>query len=197
MADFSVVNQVNQALRNLLWAELRSQSGLGVQFFDSPEEIHIGPPSAIRESTHRLNIFLYHITEDPHLKNQVPVATATGRQRMAPMALRCHYLITPFAKGDEEAASDTRSALILGKVLEVLYDHSTIQVAGPGGEREDVRIVFETLAVADLAEIWEAIREPFRVSLAYQVRVPNLQSGRERVVIPVGDVREELAEAWS
>ncbi len=52
-------------------------------------------------------------------------------------------------------------------------------------------MVFETLSLAELAEVMEALKEPYRVSLAYQLRVPRLESTRTLRVVPVGEATSE------
>jgi hypothetical protein len=188
VSDYTVVKQVNEQLRQLLFAGM---TGEAAQYFPTIDSIHVGSPKETADlattQSKRLSVFLYQITEDPHMKNR-PAVRDTGqtRLRVPPMALRFHYLITPFVSDSEG------NAIVLGKILEVLYDNSTITVVDPiTSQTEYVRVIFETLSLAELAEVWEALKEPYRVSLAYQLRVPRLESGRQLVAVPVGESTSE------
>lgn len=184
MSDYTVVKQVNERLRQLLFTGM---IGEAAQYFPTVDAIHVGSPKETADlattQSKRLSVFLYQVTEDPHMKNRPAVRdNGATRQRVPPMALRFHYLITPFVPDPEG------NAIVLGKVLEVLYDNSSITVVDPlTNQTEYVRVVFETLSLAELAEVWEALKEPYRVSLAYQLRVSKLESTRVFPVAPVGE----------
>ncbi|HET6229337.1 MAG TPA: DUF4255 domain-containing protein [Longimicrobiaceae bacterium] len=191
MSDYTVIKLVNEHLRQVLFDGMLGETA---QFFSGLEAIHLGSPKETVEATTMsgkpvLSVFLYQVTEDPYMKNRPPVQVGT-EQRMPPMALRFHYLITPVL------SSPDGNALVLGKVLETMYDHPTLTITDPlSSQAEDIRVVFETLSLGDLAEVWEALREPYRVSVAYQLRVPRLQSGRTQMAVPVGEAAGDYAGA--
>lgn len=189
MSDYTVIRQVNQQLRQLLFDGL---SGVAAQYFPTIDAIHLGSPKETADLSNTqpkaLSVFLYQVTEDPHMKNRPPVReNGATRLRMPPLALRFHYMITPFVSDPEG------NAIVLGRVLEILYDHSTIPIVDPiSGQTEDVRVILEALSLGELAEVWEALKEPYRVSLAYQLRVPKLESGRSYEAVPVGESNEDF-----
>ena len=183
MSDFHAIDLVGTGMRELLFENFTFDDEVG-QFFPSIDVIKLASPTeTAQQQSDRLSVFLYQITEDPYLKNRPPVSTdSVSRMRPPPMALRFHYLLTPFGP------SPQANALIVGKILETLYDNSTLQISDPISEQtENVRIVFETLSIEELGRVWEALNEPYRMSLAYQLRVPSLESRRERVAVPVGE----------
>jgi hypothetical protein len=180
MSDYTVIHRVNVRLREVL---LEGMTGEAAQYFDELDDIYVGSPletAALQTKT--LSVFLYQITEDPYMKNQPPVqGSGSARLRMPPMALRFHYLITPVL-GDPEG-----NALVMGKVLETMYDFPSFTITDPVTQQtEEVRAIFETLTLGELAEVWEALREPYRLSVAYQLRVPRLESTRQMAATPVG-----------
>lgn len=184
MSDFTVIKLVNARLRQLLFDGM---TGEAAQYFNELDDIYVGSPRETADlQTKSLSVFLYQITEDPYLKNRPPVqGNGTSRLRMPPMALRLHYLITPFLADPEG------NALVLGKVLETLYDGPSFTLADPVTKQtEEVRVVLETLSLSDLAEVWEALREPYRLSLAYTLRVPRLESTRQLAATPVGETHQ-------
>jgi hypothetical protein len=198
MSDFTVIKKVNERLKSVLFAGMTDEAA--ALFTDTGEDgILIGSPKeatdpAIGGGNRLLSLFLYQITEDPYLKNRAPVRVNGGtRLRPPPLALRLHYLITPVAKDPGS------NALLLGKVLEVLYDTSTIRIddgtaTTPPAQREEIRVLFETVSLAELAEVWEALKEPYRLSVAYQLRVPQLESRREMTAVPVGEQISEYGD---
>ncbi|HEX2202416.1 MAG TPA: DUF4255 domain-containing protein [Longimicrobium sp.] len=188
MSDYTVIRQVNDRLREVLFAGM---TGEAAQYFTGPADIHVGSPRETAELQNKaLSVFLYQITEDPYMKNRPPVQNGASTQRIPPMALRFHYLITPFLRDPDG------NALVLGKVLETMYDHATLTLTDPvTQETEEVRVVYEALSLSDLAEVWEALREPYRVSVAYQLRVPKLESTRLRKAVPVGESTADFGNA--
>lgn len=191
MSDYTVVKQVNEQLRRLLFAGMTDEAA---QYFNAIDAIHIGSPKETADLANtqpkRLSVFLYQVTEDPFMKNRHPHrGNGAFDMRVPPMALRFHYLITPFVSDADG------NAIVLGKVLETLYDNSTMALTDPiSGQTEDVRVIFETLTLPELAEVWEALKEPYRVSLAYQLRVPRLESRRQYAAVPVGEAAAEYGD---
>jgi hypothetical protein len=188
MSDYTVIHRVNVRLREVL---LNGMTGEAAQYFDELDDIYVGSPletAALQTKT--LSVFLYQITEDPYMKNRAPVqGSGDARLRMPPMALRFNYLITPVL-GDPEG-----NALVLGKVLETMYDFPSFTITDPVTQQtEEVRAVFQTLTLSELAEVWEALREPYRLSVAYELRVPRLESTRQMVAAPVGESTQDFAE---
>jgi hypothetical protein len=191
MSDYTVIKQANERLQRLLFDGMTDEAA---QYFPSIDVIHIGSPKETAElavkQPKRLSLFLYQVTEDPFMKNRPAVRNGDSRLRLPPLALRLHYLITPFV-ADYEG-----NALVLGKVLETLYDNSTLVLVDPlNNVTEEVRVILETLTLPELAEVWEALKEPYRVSLAYQVRVSRLESTRHYTAVPVGTSDREYAGA--
>lgn len=68
---------------------------------------------------------------------------------------------------------------LLGKTMQVLYDNSTIVLRDPVNEVfEEIRVVLCNPPLDQLTRIWEALREPYRFSASYQVRVTSIDSQR-------------------
>ena len=97
MSDFHAIDIVGSQLSTLLFNSFTADPDVG-QFFQSPDQIQMASPTeTAQQASNQLSIFLYQITEDPHTKNRPPVPEAgTNRLMPPPMALRFHYLLTPF-----------------------------------------------------------------------------------------------------
>jgi len=105
MGDFTVIKLVNARLRQLLFDGMTGEAG---QYFNELDDIYVGSPRETAElQTKSLSVFLYQITEDPYLKNRPPVrGNGASRLSMPPMALRFHYMITPFLADPDANALD-------------------------------------------------------------------------------------------
>jgi hypothetical protein len=103
-----------------------------------------------------------------------------GRPPISPLALNLHYLVTPFANfGAGDSASRDEDHMVLGKVLQIFYDNAIIVLRDTlNNIAEELRIVFVRLTLEELTRIWEALREPYRLSICYRVQVTRIDSNR-------------------
>ena len=103
--------------------------------------------------------------------------------RRAPMGLILRYLVTPWS---DDRLTDQQ---MLGCALRAMRDHAII--AGPrlrgglAGTTEALKVTLNPLNLEERTRIWNAVHKPYRVSVAYEVRVVNLDSLVERRVLPV------------
>lgn len=189
MSSYMVVAGVSEALRRVLWEELENDLEVGQLFSSEQDIVFKNPTETARDTSNRLSLWLYQITENEHVKNQ-PMTRANGADSLqhAPLALNLHYLITPFANVSNGAsASRDEDHMVLGKLMQVFYDNSIILLRDvTNGVAEELRIIFKRLSLEELTRIWEALREPYRLSICYRVQVTRIDSmrvsGRARVV---------------
>ena len=177
MSNYAVVSEVSRVLKRLLWEEFRTDDVVN-DFVTSEEDIvFTNPTQTAADSSRRLSLWLYQISENEYVKNQpMQAGTQAGNQRFNPLALNLFYLVTPFAPSTTEMAPDH---LILGKTMQVLYDNATVLWRDPTADvSEELRIVLCRLTLEELTRIWEALREPYRLSVCYQVRVTRIDSQR-------------------
>ncbi len=184
MSSFHTILTVSRTLQELLWdgsdAEVRNIIG-------SQAAIVLTNPSEVqRNPANRLSIWLYQVTENEYEKNQ-PIARGNGNAgTFPPLALNFFYLITPFTPSGES------DQLVLGRLMQTLYDNAILLVRNqPDGDFEELRIVLCRLTLEELTRIWEALREPYRLSVCYQVRVSHIgslrQTGGARVFDRIGE----------
>lgn len=134
-----------------------------------------------------LTVFLYEVVEDPSARNR-----SHSRQVNAPnieiikppMALLLRYMLTPWSP---DRRTDQQ---ILARVLQTLYDDSILsgpQLVGPSLQNttEALKVTLVPMPVHDRAQLWQALEKPYRISLTYEVRVINLDSGVRDQVRPV------------
>lgn len=152
--------------------------------------------STVGGARQRVLLYLYRVAESAHLKNQGPdydvLADGVTRVRKDPLTLDLHYLLVPF--GGATAHLGTHQ--LLGIAALAFHDHAIftldeLGVPTPGpptpgppppdpAEEHDGQIEFhltkEPLGIGDLAHIWEAVHEPYRLSVSYVVRTVKIRS---------------------
>jgi hypothetical protein len=124
---------------------------------------------------------LYEILEDAPSRNrprpQQPNGTAVVSTK-PPMALRLHYLLTPWG-GDPLTEQQ-----ILGRAMQALYDDAILAgtelLAGLQGSTDTLKITLIPLSLEDRSRVWYAIQKPYRLSVNYEVRVVNLDATVEQ-----------------
>ncbi len=133
-----------------------------------------------------LAVFLYELTEDAHSRNR-------PRQRITqpggieltlpPLALVLRYLIVPYA-GDRSTEQQ-----MLGRAMQVLYENAILSgsllqgspaPAGLVGSNANLSVTLDPLSLEERTRVWHAVQQPYRLSLSYQIRVANIDSGLGR-----------------
>ena len=179
--DYTVLRAVSGALRDLLADEFATDPTVNAIVVGSAGIVFSNPTETAQNPANRLSLWLYQVTENEFLKNDPPrPSNGLDRLRQPPLPLNLFYLLTPFAL-DREA-----DLLLLGKSMEVLYDNAIILLRDAvSGQTEELRIILCRLTLEELTRIWEALREPYRLSVCYQVRVTRIDSRREPEVARV------------
>ena len=180
MSDYKVLAEVGQSLINVLWEEIKNDPSL-VALISDPSLISLESPAEHQENSSDpalLSVYLYRITEDPYMKNRVAVEGNGGKIRKPPMSLDLFYLITPLLKAPRD------QQIVLGKLLQVLYDHPTLEGTDLAGSLatsgELVRVVFNAVPLQEVSWVWQALETPYRLSVTYTVRVTLLDSTVEQ-----------------
>ena len=181
MPDFNVIADVSLTLQNVLT--------------DSLSILLPGPPLAqvhdlqgnIPQAPPTLTLFLFDVHEDPSARNRARIREVNPPDiniRKPPLALMLRYLLTPWS-GDR--LTDHR---ILGRVMQTLYDNAIIsgpQLAGAlAGSDQALKITPATLTLDERSRVWFSVQRPYHLSVAYEVRVVNLDSDIADRKRPVG-----------
>ena len=180
MSDYKVLAEVGQSLINVLWEQIHADSDL-FALINNVSLISLESPAEHQENTSDaalLSVYLYRITEDPYMKNRGTVEGTGGKIRKPPLSLDLYYLITPLLKAPRD------QQIVLGKILQILYDHPTLE--GPeldgslAASGDVVRVVFNTVPLQEVSWVWQALETPYRLSVTYTVRVTLLDSTEEQ-----------------
>ena len=126
-----------------------------------------------------VSLFLYRIEINAGLRN-MPVQTGLdGIVRRAPLPLDLHYLLTVWAK------NVVKQQRILGIVMQTLADAPVLsaeRLNNLGPERdifrpnESVELIFNSLSLQDISNIWSAFKVGLPVSIGYIARVVGIDS---------------------
>jgi hypothetical protein len=83
--------------------------------------------------------------------------------------------------------------IVLGKVMQVLYDRATLEGPDLGGALangdERVRVIFNPVSLEEAARVWQALETTYRLSVCYMLRVALIDSTREAAAGPVVGAR--------
>jgi hypothetical protein len=192
MSSYMVLAAVSEALRQILWESFDADPVIRPIVGSESAIVFRNPTETARDSANRLSLWLYQINENEFVKNQ-PMSRSNGpdREQFPPLGLNLSYLATPFAPSGEA------DHLLLGKTMQVLYDNATILLRDTANDIfEELRVIFCRLSLEELTRIWEALREPYRLSVCYQVRVTRIDSIRlqqhDRVMERITDFGEPV-----
>jgi len=176
MSSSRVLREVSRALQRILWDSFQVDPDITANAIVTSEQdiVFSNPTETARNSANRLSLWLYQVTENEFQKNQpVSPGGAHTLTRDPPLVLNLFFLVTPFAPSREF------DLLLLGTTMQTLYDSPIVLLRNPQEEVfEDLRIVLCRLTLEELTRIWEALREPYRLSVCYQVRVSHIDSRR-------------------
>jgi hypothetical protein len=197
MATYEAVGAVGLTLQALLADRVEHPSGNG-----DVVPVTLGPPGPERDpegaaEAPRINLFLFRVSENPFLRNQeIPGEGSRGAYGQPPLTLDLHYLLTVFgASANGPFFDETPAHRLLGSAMRALHDHAIITDAvttrrSPAGapvlhsalrgEHERIKLTLQPLALEDLTNVWTSLELSYRLSVAYEVSVVQIESQRPR-----------------
>ena len=175
MSNYMVIAETGQSLVQVIWTAIAADPDLKALIGDvslisleSPAEHTQNKDNAL------LSIYLYRIIEDPYMKNRSRIEGPGGSSQRVPLALDLYYLITPMLT----AARDRQ--IVLGKVMQVLYDRPTLEgadlVGDLAGSGTILRALLDPVPMNEVALIWQALDIPYMLCVPYVVRVALMDS---------------------
>ena len=146
------------------------------------------PQEMARTQEEGVSLWLYRVMRDADRLNQ-PNTRLTARQSRFPaLPLRLHYLVTPFVRAGQPNSAELEQR-VLGKVMQSFHDHPRFRgadlQADLSGSTQELVVALETLALEDLAHVWNALHQPYQLSVSYEVSVVNIDSELIEAVEPV------------
>ncbi|ANA40855.1 MULTISPECIES: DUF4255 domain-containing protein [Geobacter] len=184
MSDYTVIADIGATLIGLL------RESMGDLL--SADAIALLSPAELEGQDIRLTLFLYAVSENPHLKNAPAPPAPPGIRRAPPLQVDLSYLLT--AHGSRLITDRTERSLeeqrILGRAMRVLYDNSllagSVLKGGLAGSTAQFRINLQPLSLDDLSKIWTALpNNALKASAGYQVSPVAIDSTRSTSGKPV------------
>jgi hypothetical protein len=138
-----------------------------------------------------LGLYLYHLIEDPHVKNRPPPGSDVPPVSFMPMGLDLHYQLTTNSKDDSVVAAN-RAQLMMSVALKTFHDHpvlnddtevngvAILQDVNLDGADNCFRVTLEPMPHEDAVSYWMAGTSPLRLSTYYSVSIVYLEPERAR-----------------
>ncbi len=131
--------------------------------------ISIGRPdvAAGGQGGRTLNLFLYRVAFDPHLRNE-----PLDRGQPAPLWLTLHYLLTAFdsARESDSAAAHRLLGQGMAALQELNYVRAPALSLALAKNPEPLKLTFDDADVELLSKLMQGTDERYRISAALQVR---------------------------
>ncbi len=196
MAEFSAIRAVTRSMRELLRTRITNApdpelNGIVIDT-QSPRELRddANAPSPV------VSMWLYRVERNGYTLNAPPPRLDPRLAERRPLPINLYYLITPLAQNPED------EQLLLGRVLQAFNDVSTLRgtllQGSLAGELLEFRISLDSLRLDELTRVWDALREPYQLSVSYLVQVTDISSGLQPQQAPVVEsVETEYAQIES
>lgn len=190
MSGYLAINTVSRAIRRILAAAYDADPMVNSLVGGETGIVFSNPTETAQDPSHHLSLWLYRITENEFMKNLPAPAEADRRlQRSSPLALDLSYLITPFTSSGEN------DQVLMGKTMQVLHDNASIYIRDPLNlVVDEIRVILCRLPLEEVTRIWEALQEPYRLSVCYLVRVIRIDSTQLDESTPILDITAGLTQ---
>lgn len=174
MADSAAISHVTQSVKSLLVSAFTDAGPFVGTTIDLRSPSEIGIPAG---GANIVSLWLYRVQRFGELENAPPKISSDGRLIPAPLALTLHFLVTPLT------ADEMTAHRLLGHAMQALNAHSRL---GPefthdslSGENDDpLGIHLEKQSFEDSLRIWQALNQPYRLSVPYFVQYVAIDSSR-------------------
>lgn len=172
---------ITQALTNLLKKNIEASPAWPIA---STLEVSPLPPDLLK-GANALGVYLYHIGEDPHLKNLPEWGSTPPPVRYQPLTLNLHYQLTARCEVGENF-NTLREQLIMGLALKTLHDYpkldDTTTVNGATvfppdllNDKNIFHLSLQPLPPNEAVTYWTAGSQPLRLAAYYEVTVALLE----------------------
>lgn len=149
-------------------------------------DVTANPPEKVEATDNTLNIYLYHIAEDPYYKNAAGPGNDVPDVATTPMALCLYYILTAHHETQTTFDAETQQKL-MGYALKTFHDFPVItdrtRINGDDildsslhGAGNTLQIIMRSVSAEDAIAFWgsEETRTA-RLSAYYEVRIVMLE----------------------
>ncbi len=179
MSHYSVIADVGKTLMRLLWDNIGADPEICPDILASEDDVTLSSPGKIEAGIDKkLFLFLYQVTENPHLRNNEMQVMDPAKLKHGPLALDLFYLVAP------NTDDSRKDHILLGKVMQVFYDNAIVKGSilqgSLAGTTEGLRVMQHSFPFDELIRLWESFSErSFKLSVSYQVTRVRIDSTRE------------------
>lgn len=188
MSSYKIISEASKFLRRTLWNGFAGDSAL-TQYVPNEESIVLlNPSDASQDTERRLSFWLYQVQENGFIRNQSFERTPQDdTMRFPPLPLNLFYLLTPSTNSMEG------DQMVLGRSMQIFYDNPILLLDSTEqpGTAEELHTNLCQRDLREIAEVWEALQQPYRLSVCYEVRVARIDSQRTQ---RAGRIRERHAD---
>lgn len=187
--SYLALGEVSETLRHTLWLGL-SADLVTRQLVTSELNIVLANPGQVtlpQGVVRQLSLWLYQVLPNEYLRNQPLVRRAAAGPPAAddlqfypPLSLNLFYLLTPSIQDAGGASDQLADQRVLGRVMQVLHDQSVLAMPNrqaPAAAHE-LHISLAPRTIDEIAQVWEAMQQPYRLSVCYEVRAVQIDSER-------------------
>lgn len=191
MSEYTAIRAVTRSLQEMLRQSITESTDL--QITGIPIDLRSPKEMRAAQAKHGVSLWLYRVARNGQMLNNSPERDAANRMRGRPLPVNLYYLITPIAGTSDD------EQLLLGRVLQTFHDHATLRgpllVDALENGREELRITLEPLSLEELTRVWDALKEPYQLSISYLVQAVVIDSAVEpRQVSPVTTLESEYVQ---
>lgn len=139
-------------------------------------------PDETASNTRRINLFLYRVSEHAQLRHTGPRLRpgTTDVLEAPPLSLVLSFLMTAYAANDP-ATGNAEVHAILGEAMRVFHQEPVIPPQALDDDLldapEQLRIMLVPTDVDDINRVWTTFDAPYRLSVAYEVSVLQIDQG--------------------
>ncbi len=175
MAHYYAIAAVSATLQGRL-ADARPQPEFSTAQIELLQVPDFQKPKPVEEG---VSIVLYRVAVSGAPRNLYPRLDPGGRRRQPPLPVDLHFLFTMWGRS---AAKQQR---LLGWVMRTLEDTPTFNAeqlnhyGGPEAifdETETVTMIFDSLSLQDLTNVWDILKPNAQLSVAYIARMVYLET---------------------
>ncbi len=195
MSQYSVVTDVSETLRDILWTDMATDATITAIITDRNHISFELPFRLFKDDVPQnnfLSIYLFRIVENADLKNRGLLHAQAPVYEYPPLALNFYYLITPLTNS---ADNDQR---VIGKTMQTFYDHAIVDGSELHGllktNAEQIQLSLTPCSLEDITKLWCAFLRPFHLSVAYEVRAVLVDSDRSTRIERVRRKRLEFEQ---
>jgi hypothetical protein len=200
-----VIAEVSQVLRHTLHIGFNADP-VTKQLVGDEQNIVLSNPAQAppQGAQRRLSLWLYHVMPNEHLRNAPFVRRKDPNDPnnddalfYPPLVVNLLYLLTPSIQADGGGNDQLADQRVLGRAMQILHDQAVLpmqskEVPNDGGE---LHLSLAPRTIDEIAQVWEAMQQPYRLSVCYEVRVARIDSLRRRVGGRVAERETQFAPA--